>query len=443
VTHHPSATELEGLLLGGLAKEKIKAAVAHLLQGCAACQMTLKTAAEKQRVDRRVQGAVLTAAVDEAYDNAIDRALATAQQEMRAKEALALLVEEGPAALAQAPRRLQGLPSFEAFLRRSWDLRHDNPAQAVQLARQALSTVEALSQEGLAAEQVADLRCQAYAALGNASRVADDLTAAEEQLREALSWYAEGTRDEMLLARLADFQASLYTDQRRLDLASKVLDTAYAIYHARGEDHLAGRALISKGIYTGYANDPEGALRLLNEGLARIDTRNDPDLTLRAIHSMAWFMVDLGRFRDAQMLVRQNFWRYERSNHQVDLLRLRWLEGRAAAGLGELELAERALLEVKRGFEALGHRYNAALASLDLAVVYLRQGRAADTQGTVLQASATFLDLRIGREALSAVLVLQSAFKQELMAQALLEKAVQFLRRVEHDPTLSFKAWFL
>ncbi len=442
MTHHPSAAELEGLLLGGLAKEQVKAAVAHLLQGCATCQTMLRTAAEKQRIDRRIRGSVLTAVVDQAYSDAIDRALATAQQELRAQEALALLVEEGTAALAEGPRRLRGLPTFEALLRRSWDLRHDNPAQAVELAQRALSTVDTLSHEGLEAERVADLRCQAYAALGNASRVADNLTAAEEQLQEALSWYAEGTRDELLLARLADFQASLYTDQRRLDLASKVLDTAYAIYHARGEDHLAGRALISKGIYTGYANDPEGALRLLNEGLARIDTRSDPDLTLRAIHSIAWFMVDLGRFRDAQMLVCQNFWRYERS-HQVDLLRLRWLEGRAAAGLGDLELAERALLEVKRGFEASGHRYNAALASLDLAVVYLRQGRAADTQGAVLQASATFLDLRIGREALSAVLVLQSAFKQELMAQALLEKAVQFLRRVEHDPTVSFKAWFL
>jgi len=443
VTHHPSAAELEGILLGNLAKEQVAAVVGHLLHGCVACQTTLKTVAGRQRADRRIRKAALTVETDQAYDAAIDQALAAAQQELRIQEAFSSLVEHGVESLAEGPSHLQGLPTFEAFLRRSWDLRHDNPAQAVQLARLALATVDTLSPDSLGAERIADLRCQAYAALGNACRVADDLPAAEKFIEEALSWYAEGTRDELLLARLADFQASLYTDQRRLALASAVLDTAYAIYHARGEDHLAGRALISKGIYTGYANDPEGALRLLNEGLARIDTRSDPDLTLRAIHSMAWFMVDVGRFRDAQLLVRQNFWRYERSSHQADLLRLRWLEGRAAAGLGDLDLAERALLEVKERFEASGQRYNAALAALDLAVVYLRQGRAADTQTTVIKASDTFLNLRIGREALSAVLVLQSAFKQELMAQALLEKAVQFLRRVEHDPTVSFKAWFL
>lgn len=442
MTHHPTAAELDCLLLGSLAKEQVRPVVTHLLRGCASCQERLIELAGKRRADRRAPSPLMVEG-DQAYDTAIERALATAQEEIRVQEALAVLAEQGLQSLIEGPQRLQGVPVVQALLRHSWNLRHDDPAQAVQMAWHAIKAVDTLSGDSLGEERISDLRCQAYATLGNACRVTDDLAKAESHFQTAFHWYAEGTGNELLLARLTDLQASLHMDQRRVDMALSGLDTVYAIYLAHGEDHLAGRALISKGIYTGNANDPEGAIRLLNQGLAQIDTRNDPDLTFRAIHSMAWFMLDLGRFREAQALVRQNAWRYERQAFQADLLRLGWLEGRAAAGLGDLNFAERALREAIEGFEAAGRHYDAALASLDLAVVYLRQGRAADTQTTVLQAADIFLSLRIGREALSAVLVLQSAFKQELMAQALLEKSARFLRRAEYDPTVSFKAWFL
>jgi hypothetical protein len=54
-----------------------------------------------------------------------------------------------------------------------------------------------------------------------------------------------------------------------------------------------------------------------------------------------------------------------------------------------------------------------------------------------------FLELRIQREALAAVLVLQRAFEQGLEAGALLDKARDFLRRIEQDPTITFEGWFL
>jgi hypothetical protein len=61
----------------------------------------------------------------------------------------------------------------------------------------------------------------------------------------------------------------------------------------------------------------------------------------------------------------------------------------------------------------------------------------------VLESTEVFLKLRIEREALAAILMLKQVFETGIVARALLDDAIQFLRRVQHDPTLTFSAWFL
>ena len=55
----------------------------------------------------------------------------------RVREALSLLEKGGVEGLADAPSDLKGLPAFEAFLERSWSLRHENPDEMVRLAMYA------------------------------------------------------------------------------------------------------------------------------------------------------------------------------------------------------------------------------------------------------------------------------------------------------------------
>lgn len=361
----------------------------------------------------------------------------------RVREALSLLEKGGVEQLADAPSDLKGLPAFEAFLERSWKLRHEDPEEMVRLAMFATLVAGKLEPEIHGAERVKDLQCRAWAALGNAYRVADDLDAAEFALGRATELYLAGTRDELLGAHLFDLQASLFAARRAYSAAVQTMDVVHEIYVRNGDFHLAGRALIQKGTFRGHANEPEEAIRLLQRGLAMIDADREPRLALTAVHNTAFFLVTCGRFREARSLVWQNLQRYEEHGGQLDRIKLQGLRGLICAGLGELDRAEEYLVAARRGFEDAGVRYHAAIAGLDLAVVRLRQGRQKDARDLVLDCVRVFLELRIHREALAAVLVLQRAFEKGLEADALLDKARDFLRRIEQDPTLTFESFFL
>lgn len=360
-----------------------------------------------------------------------------------AREALSLLENGGVEELADAPSDLKGLPAYEAFLERSWNLRHDDPEEMVRLAMYATLVAGRLDPATHGAQRVKDLECRAWSALGNAYRVADNLDAAEFALGRAAELYLEGTQDELLGARLFDLQASLYGARRSFAAALETMDVVHDLYVRHGDLHLAGRALIKKGSYSGLANDPGEAIRLLQRGLEMIDADREPQLALSAVHNTAFFLVECGRFREARALVWQNLPRYETHGGRLDRIKLQGLRGLICAGLGELGRAEEYLKAARQGFEEAGVRYHAAIAGLDLAVVWLRQGRRDEARDLVLDCARVFLDLRIQREALAAVLVLQRAFEKGLEAGALLDKVREFLRRIEQDPAITFEGWFL
>lgn len=356
------------------------------------------------------------------------------------EEALSLLAAQGPEALVRGPERLQGLVAFAALLRHSSAVLHADPLQGVELARWATRVGSRLDPAQLGPRRIADLRCRAWAILGNAYRVADNLSAAEFAFTEAFRHHAAGGQDEKLLARLLDFQASLRADQRRFAEAIELLDRVSAIHRQSGDDHLVGRALISEGLFTGYSGDAEGAIRLIEEGLARIDRERDPKLALWATHNLSLFVIETGRFREARDLAHKNLRRFEAREHRIDFLKLLWVEARADASLGALERAEKGFLEVREGMQDAGKRYHAAQAALDLASVYQRQDRPREARATVLEAVDIFLELEISRQAIAAVLALQNACRQGLEFGGLLEEVMDFLRRLERDPSLQFKA---
>ena len=73
--------------------------------------------------------------------------------------------------------------------------------------------------------------------------------------------------------------------------------------------------------------------------------------------------------------------------------------------------------------------FAAALASLDLALLWMRQSRYEETERLVLEASGVFVALRIQREALGAMMVLKESFEKQKGSIGLLEDVVEFLRR--------------
>jgi tetratricopeptide (TPR) repeat protein len=122
----------------------------------------------------------------------------------------------------------------------------EDPAEAGHLARLTLAGADLLDLTQHAAPVVADLKARTWAARGEARRCRQDLSGAEEALREAASWLAQGTGDLLVEARLLEFEAALRRDQGRTGEAAGLFKQAAARYRQIGDAPRHDRALTQR-----------------------------------------------------------------------------------------------------------------------------------------------------------------------------------------------------
>ncbi|HEV7672810.1 MAG TPA: hypothetical protein VGS22_30195 [Thermoanaerobaculia bacterium] len=106
------------------------------------------------------------------------------------------------------------------------------------------------------------------------------------------------------------------------------------------------------------------------------------------------------------------------------------LEGRIQEGLGDYEGAIATIDQVRTAFTAKDRFYDAALAGLDLAALYLRADRTAETRDLSRQMAAVFHHLDIKREELAAVRLFLDAAEREAATVELARRAASALRAV-------------
>ncbi|MEA2602587.1 MAG: hypothetical protein QOF89_3579 [Acidobacteriota bacterium] len=164
---HPSREELLAFVRGELGGTGAREVVRHLVQQCERCVATTESLAGAQGYDAALDGAFRTAR------RAVKRQSRESAAAARVAEALAT---RGLGAFDDVAATVDRLAIVEGLLRRSWELRHENPRAMVQLAGWAFGEAGRLSERKYGVRRVADLRCRAAAELGNALRVADRWT---------------------------------------------------------------------------------------------------------------------------------------------------------------------------------------------------------------------------------------------------------------------------
>lgn len=440
---HPSPSELERFLLGELTPRQAVPIVVHLVRGCALCRQQMAPLAAVVFANGPLAPPPSPDLKTE-YDFPLFKAFAAARQyadsrargEARSRRLHSTFPKEVPALAASAPAAsdAESRNPCEALIRQCRSLRFSDPEGMVLTATLAVAMAENLAARQGRSEELADLQARAWAELGNAHRVADDLPSAEAALTRAMDLIGHGSGDPLLLAQMMDLTASLYTDQRRFREAHHLLDWVSAIYWHLGNKHLAARALVSKGISVGLASQSEEAVNLLQRGLLLMDAARDPKLTLAAVHGLLWFLVDCGKVAEVDRLLHQVRDLYTLYGERLLQLRACWLEGRVAAGLGEDQRAEQAFLQVREGFQDAEQSYDSAMVSLDLAAVWLRQGRTAEITELVDEMVTIFRSRNIQREAITALLMLREALRKNRATAALLQTVSAELRRLERSP---------
>ncbi len=325
------------------------------------------------------------------------------------------------------------------LIEESHEARFQDPRRMVELAWLAVALAGTLKPGHLGEQWLADLRAQAEAHLGNALRVNNELQAAEDAFDRAEGWLSQGTRGPLLVAKVRDLQASLRNHQRRFEAAVALADQAYELYVTAGQYHLAGRTLIKKGEFLRDQGRPILAVVSFVEGLKMIEAESEPDLLWGAVHNLAVVFLDLGDLDGACRLATQAGKLCEALGKRRQRLVQRWLQARVATAKGDWFEACSTLMELREEYLELGIGIDAALAALDLARIYARQGRLGEVRRLAAEMLPVFRKQDVHREARIALGFFCQAARQELVTLAVVEHVARFLTRARRDPGVRFE----
>lgn len=328
-----------------------------------------------------------------------------------------------PAPLAH----LDGAALCAALCEASRELRFTDPPEMLRLAR--------LADEIAAAggpDMTAGLALRAAIELANAYRVCDLLVEAQQAMARAEALLSAPT-EPRLRAQFLTIEGSLLGDLRHFAPCLASFRQARAIYEELGDRHGVGGELIKEGLFLDYSGQSEEALALLERGLEHLDPESDPMTYLAGQHARVGVLIRLGAYDEAQHLLDGCRPLFELHYPPLGRLKLRWVEAMLLAGRNELTAAAARFSEVRQSFLAHGQPYCAALVALDLGWVLLRQGQSGQATEVVLAAAQQFRALKIPREALAAVLLLERACAAQLCSAALLRQVADRLAIAQHD----------
>jgi tetratricopeptide (TPR) repeat protein len=453
--HHPDRYALERFSRGQAPAAEERWIEDHLRSGCVLCQpevdLLLRLALDPSYRGEPVPRDLGPDAAELAREQAgWSRIFATLEQRLalvsvERRDAPSLLAE----LLGYPPRerqvlvrnsgRFQTLAVCELLIDRSFEEGFRDAGRSIELAELGILLAGQLDGERYGRSVVRDLEARAWAYLGNARRIGFDLPGAEEALARAERLAENGSADPLEEARILDLRASLLSDQGHFEQAAELLDVVVDIYDDLREPHRKGRAMISKGVFLGYAGWPEEAIRQIRKGLGLADWQREPRLVLMARHNLAWFLNDCGRGEEAQRHLQRFRHTYRQFDDSWTELRLAWLSGRIATGLGRFEEAEAAFQELRRRFLEEANGYDASLVTLDLANLYLQQGRSAEVRELAEEMLDVFLSHDIHRQALAALTVFQKAAELDHATPRLVQEIAAYLQRARRNPCLRFE----
>jgi len=124
----------------------------------------------------------------------------------------------------------------------------------------------------------------------------------------------------------------------------------------------------------------------------------------------------------------------------IGLLRVTWLDGRIAAGLGRTREALSLLAQARREFEARNMMYDVVLALLEEAALLLDERRTAEVKALTRGLPAVFEAEEVHREALAALQIFHEAAEWEKATAELARRVLRYLFRARYDEGLRFES---
>ncbi|MEO6191596.1 MAG: hypothetical protein ABIS20_01185 [Thermoanaerobaculia bacterium] len=323
-----------------------------------------------------------------------------------------------------------------------------DPSRAVDLALLAVEVAKRLGEwQPCEKYWLYELRAYAFAHLASAYRISGNMREAEKAQKRADGWWKEGAASMGDILgyepEILSLKASLRKDQRRFDDALVLLDEVVGIYLAGDPEtqdlHMAGSTFVLKAKTFEEMGNLEEALAFLREASPLIDPEREPRLLLCVQHNLLDYLSNLGRPEDARAML-PKVWKLSRElGNELDMVRLTWTEGLILAALNETLPAAKLLLSARAEFISRNMGYDAALVSLNLALIYAKEGRVAAIADLAREMVPIFDAQDVHREALAALAVFHRAALHEHATAELVGKVARYLETARGNPGLKFE----
>lgn len=417
-----------------LAEERVRAlaqTVAHSfadevehLEACPDCRAHFFHLAS--RASNREYRIALSASADRTLNQVSRVAEERGDAPTRLSELLALPGAERDVAVATNPRFQTYALAVYALERCEKAVPYD-PTVARMLARlagQIAARTDPRTCGG--SDALIDLEAYALAMEGNALRVSGALQLAAEVFSQARLLQEHSGIDLDLAARIDCLESSLFRDLRQLDKALAVLDRAVRKFYRLRDMDQAARTLLNRANVYFLRGDLQQAVAMLEKALS---LSCDPQVTLSVRHNLSMVLAMSGRPRQAHEIFQKTQGLYLQHTDPLTTARRLWVEGLILREIGEdLELAAGLLAEAAAHLTDHGYAFDAALAGLDLALVYALHGET----GEVLRIAADLVRLfrvrNVHPEALAALTMVHKAAQQEAVTLAVLRSAAEQIR---------------
>ncbi|HEY4591114.1 MAG TPA: hypothetical protein VIJ61_01825 [Thermoanaerobaculia bacterium] len=407
----------------------------HLLKLCPYCSEEVAAFQRERAAPASYDAAFrLLPVVLEKQASDFEAKTAAARKDLR--ELLRISPEERLARIHRASSRFRGV----TFARLLLDEAKGRMPAEPQIVHELAEAAEAVLLRTPDSPGLYDLFARAVAYRANAKRAQGDLLAAGDTLRHARGLMRnKGVTDPLVYAEVDWIEGALLKDQRQIKEAEELLVRAVNLYGLTGTNEEAAQPLVTLGLLYHDRGDTQKAIEVTRVAAEMMGPKADPRFYLCTRHNLTLFLAESGDYRAAAEALREDEKLYSKFPDLWTNLRQIWLKGKIDLGLGALENAEPQLVEARNGFIAQGIGYDAAMVSLDLALVYLQQGRTEDLKKLADEMHQIFIAGDVHREAMAALLLFEDAVRQEKLTVKVLEDLANYLKRARQNPGLRFR----
>jgi AraC-like DNA-binding protein/tetratricopeptide (TPR) repeat protein len=317
---------------------------------------------------------------------------------------------------------------FKLLSKRSREEGRKDSARGVVLAELALASIEASAE--VLGDDAANHLAEAWARVGNARRLASDYPGAAKAFAHAWGVWQQPRslyRPE-IEAEISIRESALRMNQRHFDHAAELADTAVRLARSLESPQKLAQFLIQRGSVSLYNGDAARALIAYQEARDVAKASGEIYFEFSAHTGCCLALIACKSYREATAVLERAADICNQLADGVFHHQVQWLHALLASNQNQHGQVVAHFQQARTGFIRARAMDYAAVVSLDLALLYHRNGQLDDLVPLLTEALPALEALQIDREYLAAVKLLRQALIKGTVSKRLLGRVRDFLR---------------